>query len=338
MKKVFKISLILMSIVIIILGSCVAVFAHPGKTDSNGGHFDRSTGEYHYHHGYPAHQHENGTCPYDFKNNEKSTEKHYNYEETTTKVQTTEIETFATIIVEDNTKSNNSNEIDYDSIRNKAKINDWVQEYLNNYEKLNNYYSSARQQISNTNTCDSELYSNFSSLNKKVIASLPNYKKYISDDKYNEIQKQTKLYKYFLYNNNPNDLEYIETTTETSTSVFNNMSTVEKVFTVMCYCFFFVYIIEVIILAIMLLVRDIKDYLLVCDIKDYDFASAFFYTIVFLIYAFITFGYFSFLFNDDKNIYVLFFVYLPAPIISTYMLYVFIEDIVTKKKKSKEGD
>lgn len=40
--------------------------AHPGKTDENGGHYDQSTGEYHYHHGYPAHQHENGMCPYDF--------------------------------------------------------------------------------------------------------------------------------------------------------------------------------------------------------------------------------------------------------------------------------
>lgn len=39
---------------------------HPGMTDENGGHYDRSTGEYHYHHGYPAHQHPNGVCPYDF--------------------------------------------------------------------------------------------------------------------------------------------------------------------------------------------------------------------------------------------------------------------------------
>lgn len=49
-----------------------AVLAHSGKTDANGGHYDRSTGEYHYHHGYPAHQHYdmNGDgiidCPYDF--------------------------------------------------------------------------------------------------------------------------------------------------------------------------------------------------------------------------------------------------------------------------------
>lgn len=46
---------------------CVTSFAHPGRTDKNGGHYDRSTGEYHYHHGYPAHQHTNGVCPYDFE-------------------------------------------------------------------------------------------------------------------------------------------------------------------------------------------------------------------------------------------------------------------------------
>lgn len=48
------------------------IHAHPGHTDSNGGHTDRDIGEYHYHHGYPAHDHydmdNNGTidCPYDF--------------------------------------------------------------------------------------------------------------------------------------------------------------------------------------------------------------------------------------------------------------------------------
>lgn len=46
----------------------IAVSSHPGRTDSNGGHYNRSTGEYHYHHGYPAHQHLNGICPYDFDN------------------------------------------------------------------------------------------------------------------------------------------------------------------------------------------------------------------------------------------------------------------------------
>lgn len=50
---------------------CVAVctalaFAHSGRTDGDGGHYDHSSGEYHYHHGYPAHQHEDGVCPYGF--------------------------------------------------------------------------------------------------------------------------------------------------------------------------------------------------------------------------------------------------------------------------------
>lgn len=315
MKKVFKISLILMSIVVIILGSCVAVFAHPGKTDSDGGHFDRSTGEYHYHHGYPAHQHENGTCPY----NKKST--------TTEKA-----ETFATIVIEDNKQKDNSSGIDYDSIRNKAKINDWAQEYLNNYEKLNNFYSSARQQISNTNTCEPELYSNFSSLNKKVIASLPNYKKYISDDKYNEIQKQTKLYKNFLDNNNPNDLEYIKTITEEAhTNIFNNMSTVEKVFIIICYCFFGIYIFEVIILAIILSISHIK------EIRNgyVSLKNILVSILIFLTYIYITCVYFSFLFKSETNIYFLFFFYLPAPIISTYILYIFIRDTIAEKKNKR---
>ena len=60
----------------LLLLACAALllpaYAHPGQTDANGGHRDSSTGEYHYHHGYPAHQHTdlNGDgkpdCPYDF--------------------------------------------------------------------------------------------------------------------------------------------------------------------------------------------------------------------------------------------------------------------------------
>lgn len=43
--------------------------AHGGRTDSNGGHRDTKNasglGSYHYHHGYPAHLHTNGICPYE---------------------------------------------------------------------------------------------------------------------------------------------------------------------------------------------------------------------------------------------------------------------------------
>ena len=53
------------TLLLIILFAIPAVsFGHPGNTDGNGGH-NSSTG-YHYHHGYPEHQHINGQCPYDF--------------------------------------------------------------------------------------------------------------------------------------------------------------------------------------------------------------------------------------------------------------------------------
>lgn len=64
------------TIVVLALMVCPA-FAHPGGTDSQGGHTDHSTGEYHYHHGYSAHQHKDLDgdgdldCPYDFVDNTK---------------------------------------------------------------------------------------------------------------------------------------------------------------------------------------------------------------------------------------------------------------------------
>ena len=60
MKKILS----LMSVLLLLILSAFTVLAHPGRTDSNGGHYNRSTGEYHYHHGYSAHQHPNGVCPY----------------------------------------------------------------------------------------------------------------------------------------------------------------------------------------------------------------------------------------------------------------------------------
>lgn len=43
----------------------LTAFAHPGRTDSQGGHHDYQKGSYHYHHGYPAHDHPGGVCPYE---------------------------------------------------------------------------------------------------------------------------------------------------------------------------------------------------------------------------------------------------------------------------------
>lgn len=63
------------AIVLVILLFTITISAHSGKTDSYGGHYDNSSGEYHYHHGYPAHDHYDMDgdgdidCPYDFKDN-----------------------------------------------------------------------------------------------------------------------------------------------------------------------------------------------------------------------------------------------------------------------------
>jgi hypothetical protein len=65
MKKIFALSFS----VIFIFALVVICFAHPGGTDGSGGHYDRNTGEYHYHHGYPEHQHEDGECPYNYRDN-----------------------------------------------------------------------------------------------------------------------------------------------------------------------------------------------------------------------------------------------------------------------------
>lgn len=53
-------------VVIMLFAISVTCYAHKGNTDSKGGHYDSSTGAYHYHHGYPAHQHTGGVCPYDY--------------------------------------------------------------------------------------------------------------------------------------------------------------------------------------------------------------------------------------------------------------------------------
>ena len=55
--------------VILCLSLSVTASAHSGRTDANGGHRDNKNvsglGSYHYHHGYPAHLHPNGICPYE---------------------------------------------------------------------------------------------------------------------------------------------------------------------------------------------------------------------------------------------------------------------------------
>lgn len=57
MKKFKKIMLMLLCIVFMFLFS-LNTMAHSGRTDSSG------LGSYHYHHGYSAHLHPDGICPY----------------------------------------------------------------------------------------------------------------------------------------------------------------------------------------------------------------------------------------------------------------------------------
>ena len=75
MKKISRNDMkkIILSLSLLLLFSIPSAYAHPGSTDSSGGHNNQSTGEYHYHHGYSAHQHYDidgdgkDDCPYNFK-------------------------------------------------------------------------------------------------------------------------------------------------------------------------------------------------------------------------------------------------------------------------------
>lgn len=77
-KKIKRITLLIAAILILgcvetrYAGGVIIAQAHSGRTDSQGGHRDNKNksglGSYHYHHGYPAHLHTNGVCPYENSN------------------------------------------------------------------------------------------------------------------------------------------------------------------------------------------------------------------------------------------------------------------------------
>lgn len=71
----------IVAFVLIMCLPCVS-FAHQGRTDSSGGHRDYDNdsglGSYHYHHGYEAHLHTDGICPYDYDSFGSSSESSYN--------------------------------------------------------------------------------------------------------------------------------------------------------------------------------------------------------------------------------------------------------------------
>jgi hypothetical protein len=60
-----RLSFLLPLLIFVLMALPIMAFGHSGRTDSSGGHNDRKYGTgYHYHHGYPAHQHTGGVCPY----------------------------------------------------------------------------------------------------------------------------------------------------------------------------------------------------------------------------------------------------------------------------------
>lgn len=73
LKGLLRVSLITIASAAFLSFQCPAasltVSAHSGRTDAGGGHHDYKNrsglGSYHYHHGYSAHLHPNGICPYD---------------------------------------------------------------------------------------------------------------------------------------------------------------------------------------------------------------------------------------------------------------------------------
>ena len=66
---------LLISLVLALAPFSTVGFAHSGGTDARGGHFNRRTGEYHFHHGMGPHQHPGGVCPYDRTRSNSSTRK-----------------------------------------------------------------------------------------------------------------------------------------------------------------------------------------------------------------------------------------------------------------------
>lgn len=93
MKRLLAVLLIIP--IVLLLSTTVS--AHSGRTDSNGGHYNHETGEYHYHHGYPEHQHINGQCPYLIKEKGKQ-EIPEQKKDTNYKKEDNESSTFAKIV------------------------------------------------------------------------------------------------------------------------------------------------------------------------------------------------------------------------------------------------
>lgn len=89
--------IILLLLICLLAITMPVALAHSGRTDSSGGHHDyhnkSGLGDYHYHHGYSAHLHEGGVCPYQSSTSQSksnyessSSQTKINYEPSTSQV------------------------------------------------------------------------------------------------------------------------------------------------------------------------------------------------------------------------------------------------------------
>lgn len=116
--------IVLLSVVLAFSILLLPALAHSGRTDSNGGHYNRTTGEYHYHHGYPAHQHD-PYCPYQNKDNTSTNSTSNKNTTGSTKPAGTTNSTGST--VKPSTSSNNKNQY--------VPQNEYQRGYLDGYKK-----------------------------------------------------------------------------------------------------------------------------------------------------------------------------------------------------------
>lgn len=107
MKHIKRLSSVLLFFCFLILLSFV-IFAHSGNTDKNGGHYDSISDEYHYHHGFPAHQHIDGECPYDFENKAAAASKYSPSDDVSSEQQLDEEKFLATTEIEQEYKKEKS--------------------------------------------------------------------------------------------------------------------------------------------------------------------------------------------------------------------------------------
>lgn len=99
-----KIKYIISVIILMFIISPTFVYSHSGRTDGDGGHHVGGTSAYHYHHGYPAHDHIDGVCPYDYDNEESdSLIINDNNDDEVDEIKSSSIKSIETIKKEDNT-------------------------------------------------------------------------------------------------------------------------------------------------------------------------------------------------------------------------------------------